>query len=266
MATKRKKMRPDARLLAGWPFEPATEWLATLPDDRDGLLAAALSAVVDFDAAVMCCDGAGAEIAGDRYEASVWKLNGGTYFGCRANDNAAGCVIERHCAALPGNVPLWGQQGQFVIEVEHIRALVKYKAEFQRDDGPMSAQFEFVIVDLDRTFISETGYRCHFDTVWGGMTVDAVARDIFATMLVKRKGSCCPAMLAPEVRDRLANAPLPDWMAGLDPPARREPATVAVPPGFVLVEAVLPARQAWIVRRWAAQAERVRRARDKPLD
>ena len=66
------------------------ELLAELPADRDGLLAAAVAAVVEIDAAVMRGDGAAAELAGDRYEAIIWKLNGGTNFGCMADDEAAG--------------------------------------------------------------------------------------------------------------------------------------------------------------------------------
>src|SRR5690606_9938292 len=92
---------------------PSAELLAELPADLDGLLAAAVAAVVDLDAAVMRGDGAAAELADQRYDAIVWRLNGGTRFGCMADDGAAGRVIERHCAAELGTVPLWGQRGQF---------------------------------------------------------------------------------------------------------------------------------------------------------
>ena len=63
---------------------------AELPNDLDDLLAAAMAAVVEIDAAVMCGDGAAAELAGDRYEATIWMLNGGANFGCMADENAAG--------------------------------------------------------------------------------------------------------------------------------------------------------------------------------
>ena len=48
----------------------------------------------------------------------MWKLNGGTFFGCLADDLAAGKIIEKHCASALGKVPMWGQTGQFLIEVE----------------------------------------------------------------------------------------------------------------------------------------------------
>ncbi len=116
-------------------------------------------------------DGAAAEVAGDRYEAIIWKLNGGTNFGCMADDEAAGRVIERHCAAVPGDVPLWGQRGQFLAVAGDVRALVEYEAGY---GGPLNAHFQFHAVDLDRPFISATGYRSHFDTARGCMTVASI--------------------------------------------------------------------------------------------
>lgn len=83
------------------------------------------------------------------------------------------------------------------------------------------------------------------------MTVDEVARGILAAMLAEKMR---PVLIEASYRDRLADAPLPDWLAGLVPPARREPATVTIPPGFVLVDVVLPAHKAFIARRWAADA------------
>lgn len=242
-----KRTKQSAQEGQDWSA-PAAELLAALPADRDGLLAAAVAAVVEIDAAVMRGDGAAAEVAGDRYEAIIWKLNGGTNFGCMADDEAAGRVIERHCAAVPGDVPLWGQRGQFLAVAGDVRALVEYEAGYV---GPLNAHFQFHAVDLDRPFISATGYRSHFDTARGCMTVDEVARGILAAMLAEKKR---PVLIEASYRDRLADAPLPDWLAGLVPPARREPATVTIPPGFVLVDVVLPAHKAFIARRWAADA------------
>lgn len=228
--------------------DPVAELMAELPADRDGLLVAAAAAVTEIDAAIMRNDGAAAEFAGARYEATIWKLNGGTNFGCMADENAAGRVIERHCAAEPGKVPLWGQRGEFLAVVGDVRALVDYEPGY---GGPLTTHFQFHAIDLDMPFISNTGYRSHFDTCYGGMTVDAVAAGILAAMLAEKKR---PVMIEASYRDRLAADPLPAWMAGLEPPARREPATFTVPPGFVLVDVVLPAHKAFIARRWAAAA------------
>nr|BCT99929.1 hypothetical protein [uncultured bacterium] len=244
MAKKRKMPAPQGQ---DWNT-PAAELLAELPTDRDDLLAAAVAAVVEIDAAIMRGDGAAAEAASDRYEAIIWTMNGGTRTGCMAGHDAPGQVIERHCAAVPGEVPLWGQRGQFLVTDGDMRALVEYETGYS---GPLGAHFQFHVIDLDRPFISETGYRSHFDTARGCMTVDEVARGILAAHRADKKR---PVMVKASYRDRLADDPLPAWLAGLEPPARREPATVVVPPGFVLVDVVLPSHRAFIARRWAAEA------------
>lgn len=242
-----KKRKTPAQPGQDWNA-PAAALLAELPTDRDELLAAAVAAVVEIDAAIMRGDGAAAEAASDRYEAVIWKMNGGTHVGSMADHDAPGQVIERHCAAVPGDVPLWGQRGQFLVADDDMRALVEYEAGY---GSPLNAHFQFRAVDLDRPFISETGYRSHFDTARGCMTVDEVARGILAALRAEKKR---PVMVGASYRDRLADAHLPAWLAGLEPPARREPATVLVPPGFVLVDVVLPSHRAFIARRWAAEA------------
>lgn len=242
-----KKRKPPAQPGQDWSA-PAAELLAELPGDRDELLAAAVAAVVEIDAAIMCGDGAAAEAASDKYEAIIWKMNGGTHVGSMADHESPGQVIERHCAAVPGDVPLWGQRGQFLVTVGDMRALVEYEAGY---GGPLGAHFQFHVIDLDRPFISETGYRSHFDTARGLMTVDEVARGILAALRAEKKR---PVMVEASYCDRLADDLLPAWLAGLEPPARREPATVTVPPGFVLVDVVLPSHRAFIARRWAAEA------------
>ena len=162
-----KKRKTPAQPGQDWNV-PAAELLAELPTDRDELLAAAVAAVVEIDAAIMRGDGAAAEAASDRYEAVIWKMNGGTHVGSMADHDAPGQVIERHCAAVPGDVPLWGQRGQFLVADGDMRALVEYEAGY---GWPLGAHFQFHVIDLDRPFISETGYRSHFDTARGCMTV-----------------------------------------------------------------------------------------------
>ncbi|CAE6823659.1 Protein KlcB [Paraburkholderia aspalathi] len=225
--------------------EKAAELAGELPTDSAELLAFALATVSELHAAVLAGDGAEAERAGDRYEAAVWKLNGGTFFGSMGDEYAAGSVIERHCRAAPGTVPMWGQCGEFLIVVDGIRAVVEVDFGF----GMLHAEFEFYAVDLDRPFISETGYRAHYDTAQGGMTVDQAATEIFRTYLPEQKR---PLMIDAGDRDRLAGDALPAWLAELVPAPRREPATV--PAGYVLVDVVLPAHRAFVARKWADAA------------
>ncbi|WP_367899703.1 hypothetical protein [Xanthomonas oryzae] len=61
-------------------------------------------------------------------------------------------------------------------------------------------------------------------------------------------------MIDTKDRDRLADDALPRWLDNLDPPARREPATL--PPGYALVDVILPPHQAFIARKWAEAARK----------
>ena len=151
----------------------------TLPESRDDLFAFASATVAAYHAAVMAGDETGAIEQSRQYSAVVWKLNGGTFFACLDGPSAAGSLIETHCAALPGTVPLWGQAGEFTIEVDGIRALVA----FSRGMIAWSFHFEYQAIDLELPFISETGYRSDYFAVTYGLSVDEVARRRFASIL-----------------------------------------------------------------------------------
>lgn len=151
--------------------EQVMQLAAALPEAAPALLDVAMQAVRDIDAAVRAGDDPSLALATARYDAVVWKLNGGTFFGCDGGPNASAAVVGRHCAAVPGAVPLWGQNGEFLIEVEGIRAVV-------RVEGPRFSwmnHFEFHAIDPDTPFISETGYRSHFARPVGECTVDDAA-------------------------------------------------------------------------------------------
>jgi hypothetical protein len=247
LAGKKKQKKAEKRKEKPTEREEITAALAaSMPTDKTGLVAEAMAAVTALHTAVVLNDSQGAADAGNRYEATVWKLNGGTFFGCRADDLAAGKIIEKHCASALGEVPMWGQTGQFLIEVEGIRALV----DFGYGYGVGRTHYDFHAVDLDCPFISETGYRSHFDVLAAGRTVAEAASAIFAGYLKERSGK-----INQNDRDQLAAKPLPTWCTRLVPPAKRESATVLVPPGFVLVDVVLPSQKAFIARKWAAEAQ-----------
>lgn len=226
---------------------------ALMPAGRDGLLAVARECVELYNNAVLDRADFAALVISERYEAAIWKLNGGTFFGSCAGDDSAGMFVKRYCAAVPGVVPLWGQQGEFLINVKDIRCWVKYGGGL---GSVLNSHFEFNAVDLDAPFISETGYRSHFCGVVRGQAVDAAAALIFADFLGKHR-----RYLEAEYQDRRAEDQLPDWILALVSPARRQPAirepsdaVQVVPDGFVVVDVVLTARQAFIVRKWAEAA------------
>jgi hypothetical protein len=204
MATRRKSGTPQD---AGKTRNArAAEIAATLPKDRAGLLACALEAVGALHAAVLTVDDKAAAAAADRYEAVIWKLNGRTFFGAHSvvNPDAAGHLVEQHCRAQPGAVPLWGQRGEFLITVSGVRAVAELRDGF----GRFRVGFAFHAVDADKPFISETGYKSHFEAYGGGRTVEQVAIGVFSTYLA---GGRC--MLEAKYRERLAVELCWPWLA-----------------------------------------------------
>lgn len=144
---------------------------AMLPEVGSALLDVAMQAVVELDAAVRAGNDSAVALATARYDAVVWKLNGGTFFGCAGGPDAPAAVVGRHCAAVPGAVPLWGQRGEFLVEAEGIRAVVRMEGR----GFSWMHHFEFHAIDPDTPFISETGYRSHFARPVGECTVDEAA-------------------------------------------------------------------------------------------
>jgi hypothetical protein len=226
--------------------EQAAKLAASMPDEQGALLELAAGAVDDLHGAVLVDDAERAAGAMARYEAVIWKMNGGAFFGCNADYDSPGNVVERHCQADTGAVPKWGQKGAFVAVVDGMRVLV----EFGSLGSQGTAHFSFHAVDLDAWFISETGYRSHFDSLRFGSTVEDAAKDILADYLKDKRPE-----IGTKDRDRLARSPLPAVLASLEPPARRSPATLDVPPGYALVDVVLPSQKAFIARKWAKEAQ-----------
>jgi hypothetical protein len=223
---------------------PSPELLAAdLPHDKPALQAEAERLVDAINAAILAGDLAGAELASAKYSAIVWKQNGGTLSGSYAGPSSPGVKLDAHCAARPGDVPKWGQHGDFLVERQGMRVWVHYEPW----SGAIRAHFELNVVDLDRPFLSETGYRSHFQTVKPGDAVKTVAEGIVDAFLMQRRRGVEPAQ-----RDALAARALPAWLTKISPPPRRVPATL--PPGFERVDVVLPAHQAFVARRWADQA------------
>ncbi|MFP1883495.1 protein klcB [Lonsdalea quercina] len=221
-----------------------------LPDDHR-ILDAAYSALIDFNNACMIDDPQQRHDAVYRYEVCIWKMNGKTFFGCNAGEHEAAHVVSEYCRADNGCVPMWGQNGDFIIEsFSGMRARVKVEAECMI--GHLSTSFH--AVDLGAPFVSETGYRSHYvqlSNVKLGETVDVYVSRVFQSMIDARKK---PAFIAADSRDRLASDLLPDWLKSISPPPDRTPLTL--PDGFVRVEALLPASKAFIARKWSVAAQK----------
>lgn len=187
----------------------ASRLAATLPNATPALLDVAMTAFRDINAAVRAGDDAGLTLAYSLYDAVVWKLNGGTFFGAAAGPEASAAVVAQHCAAPAGAVPLWGQHGEFQIEVEGIRAVVRFDGRWMMT----SVHFEFHAIDPDTPFISETGYLSHFAHSVSECPVDAAAALYMRAILVEKGRQ----MIDAEYRRSVAACERFPWVRELAP-------------------------------------------------
>jgi hypothetical protein len=109
------------------------------------------------------------------------KLNDGKSLGICAPDGPAK-ILERETAAPKGAVPLWGQKGDFVIDVNGMRVRIEQDGIFGIGTFMSPAPgFKTHAVDYDKPFLSETGFRSFIgyrpDLV-PGMTPDVMAREL----------------------------------------------------------------------------------------
>lgn len=109
------------------------------------------------------------------------KLNGGDV-GILAQEDASGYVLARETTADEGQVPLWGQTGSFVIEVHSIRIRIEMEGLFGIGSHSLWLGFSARAVDLDRPFISDTGYRS-FLGVWME-PAQSITPDMFAAEII----------------------------------------------------------------------------------
>jgi hypothetical protein len=128
----------------------------------------------EFDAAVRANDGDAAQKAAQDFKTLIVAANGEKgSFGSFAEDGA-GTAITAALAAKDGQVPHWGQNGLFVLETRHGRALVDFTCPLDT-----CSSFGFIAIDLGLPFISETGFRSHFYAEWPPVSVKEAAAAIF---------------------------------------------------------------------------------------
>ena len=146
----------------------------TLSSDPHELLTLARRLALDYDRAIMTSAAALFEETSAMLDAVVWRLNGETMFGCGV-EGAARDQVADALRAKAGEVPHWGQPGEFLVETDDVRVRVEYQPAFTY----IGAHFAFRWVDADRPFISPTGYQSHF--LGGPFTpfrVDELARSV----------------------------------------------------------------------------------------
>lgn len=110
------------------------------------------------------------------------RLNGGE-LGIIGGPEAPGCVLEREAASAPGIVPLWGQSGDFIVNVDGMKVRIALSGMF----GICSTMcfwpgFAAHACDPDRPFLSSTGYRSFLGI--GAAPVAGLLPDEFASKVI----------------------------------------------------------------------------------
>lgn len=96
-----------------------------------------------------------------RHEADALALKLNNYQpGILADETAPGCVLARETRADDGAVPLWGQEGSFIVTRGAMRVRIEQEGLFGIGSSFMPwPGFSVHAVDWDKPFLSETGYR-----------------------------------------------------------------------------------------------------------
>ena len=100
-----------------------------------------------------------AMIARQEAHARAFHLNGGDA-GVLAGPEAAECRLDVATAAPLGQIPIWGQPGDFVLDVCGMRVRIEVDGVF--GIGATALQFPGFaahVVDRDALFLSDTGFR-----------------------------------------------------------------------------------------------------------
>ena len=182
--------------------ERAAAVAAGLPADREAVASLALATADRYDAAILNCDAAAFEDAADTFEAIIYHLNGGSLFGSMAEGGGA-YQLRDILSPADGTAAGWGRPSRFAVELDDVRAVIRYTPGFLS----FAPHFELYAVDVDRPFISETGYQSHFYTAdFPAMPVDGFARSLLRGLDARRTLQLaaiprviqrCPAWMAP---------------------------------------------------------------------
>jgi hypothetical protein len=116
------------------------------------------------------------------------KLNSGNELGICA-PGGPGKLLERETAAATGAVPIWGQKGDFIVDVNGMRVRVEQDGLFGIGSfWSPTPGFSVHAVNYDKPFLSETGYRSFIGyrpDIEPGMTPDFVATEMIKDYLAR---------------------------------------------------------------------------------
>lgn len=159
-------------------------------------------------AAMLAGDAAAAMQLREEADLLATKLNN-YEGGILADADSPGNVLDRATRAAKGRVPLWGQSGSFVVDVDGMRVRIAMDGIF----GLASNVYHWLgfaahAVDYDKPFLSETGFRS-FIAIGGelapGFTPDTFAREAIRAQ-VKRENKGKLLAIKPEYRARKRKA------------------------------------------------------------
>lgn len=157
---------------------------ATLPHDETALFERGRGAQAQFHAAMLAGDDATARAAAELLDAISYRLNGDTRFGCATEEGGA-TRLGRALREPDGVAPGWCAEGRFVVEHPRMRVLVTVRPAF----GWWMHHAEYRVIDRDRPFLSETGYRSDFwQQPYAGLTPAQVAEQRIASLVAERGG------------------------------------------------------------------------------
>ncbi|WP_238365427.1 hypothetical protein [Mesobacterium pallidum] len=130
-----------------------------LPGDMQAARACHREQIETHHTAMLACDFDAALAIRKEAHQLARKLNGGNP-GILAHDDAPGNVLARDCAALPGDMPLWGQEGTFCLSAAGAEMSVRFHGMFGIGATAMPyLGFEIRATDPAQPFVSATGYR-----------------------------------------------------------------------------------------------------------
>lgn len=145
------------------------QYVPSLPSDFSQLVAIARNHMVDYDRAVLAQDPDLMLMAQACFKAAIVRANGDTISGCEAGPDASGPLLRQALAAAPGEQPIWGQKGEFLVDHCGIRAVL-------RTSGLNSiGGYELHAASKTGLFISPTGYRslCGAAPIYGADVLEA---------------------------------------------------------------------------------------------
>lgn len=196
------------------PLEERPEFIAAvaaLPDDPGQLELTAAGVRQLYHDAMLAGDVQALDDADVVYRACVVKLNGGTHFGSAGIQKE----LEGKFAAPAGQVPGWGQAGEFLLDVEGMRMVVKMCPNTLSNH----CGAELNAVDYDKPFLSPTGYRHQYmrPTQHLGRTVDQAVRAEVLELLAGEGKAVAIDQEHSAPKDRKVWPWLADALAGVRP-------------------------------------------------